>query len=110
LLTPLKVKVMSDSDETVPPSEIGIRSGLLAVRPEPEVWPAISREPCAKDLVSVCVGSEAGTDRVTFWLACEPVVTMFSSASTIDTETFEPKIRSLSAVVGAEITRLLAAP
>jgi hypothetical protein len=104
------VKVISDSDETVPPSEIGIKSGLFAVRPEPEVWPVMSREPCAKDLVSVCVGSAAGTDRVTFWLACEPVVTRFSSASTIDTETFEPKVRSLAAVVGVETNNFAAAP
>ena len=44
------------------------------------------------------------------WVDCDPVVTTFSSGSTMSTTTSEPKVRSLSAVVGAETIRALASP
>jgi hypothetical protein len=109
-MAPLSVKVIIFCDATVPASAtVGIKRGL-AGRPEPEVWPVMPKVPGARERVSVSAGASASTDRVTFWLACGPVVTKFSSASTIDTETFELKFRSLAAVVGAETNSFAAAP
>jgi hypothetical protein len=94
--------------------EIELGTPMVASRVLVPIRPSILRlvnvaRPAVADIALVPV-KVVFASSVMVWVDWAPLVTTFPSRSTMSTTTFDPKLRSLAAVDGAEIVRALAAP